>query len=235
MRKPGTTPSAAPSRPAASAPPMPTRMVMPIPIGSGPGRASRASAPRMSPWRTAAMMSEIMLRWIPARAGGDAGTRRPARASLRTGPGEEVVADADGPGGHAGSAQRVVGGAGHGAGGQHLAVGVHRRAPERAVDDPRALAALGDRGDHERLARAGVAAGEDVLAARREDGGADVAADVEVEPEVGDRALVLGVEEADGEERDVGLDRELAAGHGLEVARGGALDLAGMDALQPAV
>ena len=49
--------------------------------------------------------------------------------------------------------------------GQHLAVGIHRAAAEIAVDDPRALAALGDRRDDQRLADPRVAAG--VHAVRR--------------------------------------------------------------------
>src|SRR5947209_2302172 len=46
---------------------------------------------------------------------------------------------------------------------EHLAVGVHRAAAEVAVDDPRALASLGDRRDDERLPDPRVAARVDAV------------------------------------------------------------------------
>ena len=73
-----------------------------------------------------------------------------------------------------------------------------------AVDDARAAAALGDRGDDERLADPRVAGGEDAVVRRLVGRRLDVAAAVEIERELLDRARVLGVREADRDEHEVG-------------------------------
>ncbi len=54
------------------------------------------------------------------------------------------------------------------------------------VDDPRAAATVGDRGDDQRLADARVAGGKDAVRRGREGVRANVAAPVEAESELGD-------------------------------------------------
>src|SRR4051794_16935936 len=57
-----------PMRPATSEPPTPTRMVCPMPIGSGPGIARRPRAPTINPVSTRRMMNVIMRGPYPNRA-----------------------------------------------------------------------------------------------------------------------------------------------------------------------
>src|SRR5205807_3423591 len=156
----------------------------------------------------------------------------PARAGAR----EELLSRPHRAGGLRLVAKRPVGLAAPRPKRQHLAVGVHGAPTQVLVDDPGALAALGYRGHDQRLADPRVAARVDVA-----DGGAvrlvgtDVAAAVEVQPELRHEAVVLGVLESDRDQRQVGLEHELAPGHRREVARGGASDLARVDVADPAV
>src|SRR6185312_1649936 len=114
--------------------------------------------------------------------------------------------------------------------------GVHRTAPEIGVDDARALAPLGDRGDHQRLPDAGVAAGVDAsLVGAVGHLGLDVAAVVEGDAGLLQQARVLGVLEADGDEHEVGLQDELAAGHWRQVPRRAAGHLTRVDVADAAV
>lgn len=95
---------------------------------------------------------------------------------------------------------------------EHLAVRVRRAAAEVLVDDPGALAALGDRGHDQRLSDARVAA-----RVHASDGGsvglpgANVGAAVELYPQLLGQALVLGVLESDCHQDQVRLEREPAA------------------------
>src|SRR3954452_15766137 len=57
-----------PMRPATSEPPTPTRMVCPMPMGSGPGIARRPRAPTINPVSTRRMMNVIMRGPYPNRA-----------------------------------------------------------------------------------------------------------------------------------------------------------------------
>src|SRR5579883_1046374 len=90
------------------------------------------------------------------------------------------------------------------------------RAPhQELVDRAGALAALPDGPDDEGLAAPRVAGSEDLA-----DGGGvvavgrlDIAALVELDAERFDGALVDGMDEAHGEQHEIGLDVELAAGH----------------------
>src|SRR3954452_5956910 len=59
--------SSRPTSRATSEPPMPTRIVWPIPIGSGPGIARRPSAPTTRPVITSKMMNVIMRGLYPER------------------------------------------------------------------------------------------------------------------------------------------------------------------------
>ena len=94
-----------------------------------------------------------------------------------------------------------------------------RRAHQELVDRVRGLAAFADRPDHQRLAAAHVAGGEDLV----ERGlvvvgvGLDVAARVEREPERLDHALVHRMHEAHRQQHEIGLDLELGAGDRLEL------------------
>src|SRR4051794_12927153 len=116
-----------------------------------------------------------------------------------------------------------------------LLAGAARGAREVAVDDARALAPLGDRGHDERLADARVTAREHARLRGLVDGRLDVAAGVEVDRELLDGALVLGVVEADRDEHEVGVLDVLRALDRPQVARGRAGDPAGADARDPAV
>src|SRR5262249_48881942 len=85
-----------------------------------------------------------------------------------------------------------------------------RRSHQKFVDRVRGLAAFADRPDHQRLAAADVAGGEHlvdrgaVIVGR----GGDVAALVELEPEVFHQALVHRMHEAHGEQHQIGVDLE---------------------------
>src|SRR5207302_8130823 len=133
----------------------------------------------------------------------------PARAGAR----EELLSRPHRAGGLRLVAKRPVGLAAPRPKRQHLAVGVHGAPTQVLVDDPGALAALGYRGHDQRLADPRVAARVDVA-----DGGAvrlvgtDVAAAVEVQPELRHEAVVLGVLESDRDPRQVGLEHELPPG-----------------------
>src|SRR5215212_6533562 len=153
-------------------------------------------------------------------------------------PGPERVAHRDGAGDLGLVAERVR---------VAVLVGEHRLGADAAhlsgaaqvlVDDAGTAAALGDRGHDERLAGAGVAAGEHTFDLRAVDGRPDVPAPVQVEPELLDGALVLRVAEADRDQDELGALLEFAARHGVEVARGGALHApphhAGDTAVHPA-
>src|SRR5205823_3928882 len=132
---------------------------------------------------------------------------------------EEFLPRPDRAGGLRLVTQRPVDLAAPGADRQHLAILVHRCPAEVLVDDPRALAALRDRSDDQRLAEPGVTAGVDLLDAGAIGLlGADVAATVEVERELLHQALVLRVLEADRDQHEIRVEYELGAGHRRQIA-----------------
>src|SRR5947209_2287262 len=77
------------------------------------------------------------------------------------GAGEELLPGAHGSSGFGLVTQRLIDLSAPRADSQTLPVGVHRTTAQIGVDDTGALASLGDRGDHQRLADASISAGVD--------------------------------------------------------------------------
>src|SRR5688500_10312443 len=102
---------------------------------------------------------------------------------------------------------------------------LHRRSEiaathEEGVDAAGGLAAFADGPDDERLTAADVAGGEHAGHARHVILVRDhVAAVVELQAELADRAVLFGAEEAEGEEAQVAVEFELAARNFLELRR----------------
>jgi hypothetical protein len=94
-----------------------------------------------------------------------------------------------------------------------------RRPHQEPVDRLRTQPAFADGPDHQRLAAAHVAGGEDVGARGLvvDHVGADVAALVEVDAEHLEQALVHEMDKAHGEQHELGVVIELGAGQWLEL------------------
>ncbi len=83
---------------------------------------------------------------------------------------------------------------------------------EELIDAPGGLAAFADGPDDEALSAANVAGGKDAGDA----GGVvfvagDIAAGIELEPKLADGAVVLGVDEAEGEQAQIAIKLEFAS------------------------
>src|SRR5687767_2878318 len=93
-------------------------------------------------------------------------------------------------------------------------------AHQELIDPACRLAALADRPDDQRLPAAQIAGGEDARDASHvvlvRD---DVAALVQLEPELADRAVLLGAEETEREEAEVAVQFEFRPGDFLELRR----------------
>src|SRR5215207_9535084 len=182
-----------------------------------PARSERASARTSQPARRSRSMSAPPTKPEPPV------TKAAVMSALVARAGPERVAHRDRAGDLRLVAERVR---------VAVLVGEHRlgghpphlaRAAEILVHDAGAAAALGDGRDHERLAGAGVTAREHSLDLGAVDGSLHVSAPVEVETKLVHRALVLRVVEADRDQHEVGALLEVAAGDGVQVARGAAL------------
>ena len=116
-----------------------------------------------------------------------------------------------------------------------------RLAHEPQVDRPGALAALVDRPHNKRLATADVARSEHALPTRHVVGaGLHVAAGIELQPEVGDGAMLLRANEAHREERQLARPLLLRARHLAELLLPGGLigvplDADGLEAAKAAL